>query len=142
MQAINDLTRFIEAQTPIYATVLAELRAGRKRSHWMWFIFPQIAGLGLSPTSRFYAIAGLAEARAYLADETLGSRLVECTQAALLHPARGATEIFGPIDAAKFRSSMTLFARADPKAECFPAALQIFFEGRADEATLGILGAS
>jgi uncharacterized protein (DUF1810 family) len=136
-----NLARFAEAQSPIHNTALVELRAGQKRTHWMWFIFPQIAGLGVSATSRFYAIADLAEARAYLADETLGSRLAACTDAVLLHPTRTASQIFGPIDAAKFRSSMTLFAQANPQAARFTAALETFFEGRPDEKTLDILRA-
>ncbi len=134
-----NLSRFTEAQNPLYPAILAELCAGQKRTHWMWFVFPQLAGLGLSPTSRFYALSSLAEAQAYLADPILGPRLAECTQAVLTHPTRTAEQIFGPIDAAKFRSSLTLFAEADPAAAHFPAALKTFFANQPDEKTLHLL---
>jgi uncharacterized protein (DUF1810 family) len=131
-----NLARFAEAQTPIYPAIVAELRAGQKRTHWMWFVFPQIAGLGQSPTSRHYAIEKLAEAQAYLNDETLGPRLTECTNLVLTHPNKTATQIFGPIDDAKFRSSMTLFACAAPTNPLFRAALKTFFNAEPDELTL------
>ena len=138
MYYMPDLTRFHDAQAATYATALAELRAGEKRSHWMWFIFPQIAGLGQSPTARRYAIADLAEARAYLADPVLGPRLEEAARALLTHDAP-ATAILGGIDAMKLRSSMTLFRAAG--AEVAGEVLARFFDGEADGATLDLLGA-
>ena len=108
------MQRFIGAQEPIYATVLAELTAGCKKTHWMWFIFPQIAGLGFSSMAQRYAIASLDEARAYLAHPVLGKRLEDCTRAVLHHGGRTAYEIFDSPDDMKFRSSMTLFHRAAP----------------------------
>lgn len=132
----DGLERFVEAQRPIYATTLAELRAGSKRSHWMWFIFPQIAGLGRTSTAKFYAIRDLTEARAYLADETLGPRLDECTRAILAWAGRKSAEaILGPVDAMKFRSSMTLFEIAGGGAD-FGRALDAFYGGERDAATL------
>jgi uncharacterized protein (DUF1810 family) len=130
------LQRFLAAQEPVYATVVAELSAGRKRSHWMWFIFPQVAGLGSSPTAVFFAISSLDEARAYLNHLTLGPRL--CQSAALMLAAQtaSATDILGPIDAAKFRSSMTLFEAASPQEPTFAACLHKFFAGERDRATL------
>jgi uncharacterized protein (DUF1810 family) len=139
---MSSLNRFVEAQRPIYDDVLDELRAGRKQSHWMWFIFPQIAGLGRSETARFYAIESLAEARVYLAHDLLGPRLAECTGAMLAWIGRrGATEILGTIDALKFRSSMTLFEAAGG-GECFAAAIGGFFDDRRDEQTLALLADS
>src|SRR5579871_4076516 len=105
----HNLARFIAAQHGVYVRVLAELAAGRKESHWMWFVFPQIAGLGSSPTAQRYAIGSLAEARAYLAHPLLGARLRECAHALIDLPSRSASAIFGDIDAMKLRSSMTLF---------------------------------
>ena len=133
------LERFIDAQAPIYAQALGELRAGQKQSHWMWFIFPQIAGLGQSPTSRAYAIQSLQEAQAYLSHPVLGARLRECCQ--MLMNARGnsARDIFGPIDAMKLHSCLTLFAEADHDEALFHDLLEKYFEGEADEATLEIL---
>lgn len=128
--------RFVEAQRPKYEQVLAELRAGTKRSHWMWFIFPQIAGLGRSPTAQAYAIAGEAEARAYLAHPVLGPRLRECTDAMLDWAGRKSAEaILGPIDALKFRSSMTLFEAAGGGAR-FGEAIGAFYGGERDRLTL------
>jgi uncharacterized protein (DUF1810 family) len=118
-----------------YDAVVAELRSGRKRSHWMWFVFPQIAGLGQSPISRRYAISSLAEAQAYLAHRVLGPRLVECARIVSGLPAASAEDIFGAVDAMKLRSSMTLFARADPENPVFGAVLDTYFGGQADEAT-------
>ena len=108
----DDLERFVDAQDDIYDRVVAELRAGRKTSHWMWFVFPQIAGLGRSPTAVRYAISGSEEARAYLAHPVLGPRLRECAGILLGHSGLSAFDIFGGIDAMKLRSSMTLFAEA------------------------------
>lgn len=130
------LNRFVEAQSPVYGQALAELQAGRKQSHWMWFVFPQIAGLGSSPMAQRYAIQSLDEARDYLAHELLGRRLAECTTAVLSHPERTVHAIFGSPDDMKFHSSMTLFHRADPSEEPFRRALDVFFDGKEDEATL------
>ena len=137
-----DLDRFLAAQDGggTYAQALAELRAGRKRSHWMWFVFPQIEGLGRSPTARAYAIFSLAEARAYLAHPVLGVRLRECADALLGLGGGDPVAVMGPIDALKLRSSMTLFARADPAEERFPSVLRKFYAGEEDEATLSRLG--
>ena len=133
------LERFIEAQAPVYAQALAELRAGQMRSHWMWFIFPQIAGLGQSPMSRAYAIQSLDEARAYLSHPLLGARLGECCQALMNLRAKSAEDIFGSIDAIKLRSCLTLFTEADDDEVLFYNLLEKFFDGEADEATLEIL---
>lgn len=132
----HDLARFESAQAPIYHQALAELVSGRKRSHWMWFIFPQVAGLGLSDTSRRYASASLAEARAYLAHPLLGVRLVECTRAVCTHRGTTALAIFGSPDDAKFRSSLTLFGQVS---DDFHEALTIFFDGQPDSKTLEML---
>jgi uncharacterized protein (DUF1810 family) len=134
-----NLNRFIDAQASDYAQALAELRDGRKQSHWMWFVFPQLAGLGRSPMARFYAICSLDEARSYLAHPLLGPRLAQCTAAALAHADDGADAIFGSIDAMKFRSSMTLFEAAAKKPGTFRAALDSFFGGLRDSATLDLL---
>jgi uncharacterized protein (DUF1810 family) len=133
------LDRFIEAQAPIYAQALGELRAGQKQSHWMWFIFPQIAGLGQSATSRAYAIQSLAEARAYLAHPVLGVRLRECCQAVMNLRGQSAEDIFGSVDAIKFRSCLTLFTEVDHGEVVFFNLLEKYFDGDADEATLEIL---
>ena len=132
---MTDLDRFIVAQDDVYAGVLEELRQGRKTSHWMWFIFPQIAGLGRSETSRHFAIGTLDEARAYVADPVLGARLRECADVLVGTPTRTAEEIFGPIDAVKLRSSMTLFYRAAPGEPVFAKVLDRYFGGVADPAT-------
>lgn len=130
------LQRFLTAQAPVIVQVRAELRAGRKSSHWMWFIFPQIAGLGRSETARFYAIGSRDEAMAYLAHPVLGPCLLECT--GLVNALNGvsAEQIFGSVDAAKFRSCMTLFASVAPDRDEFADALRKYFEGVADAATL------
>jgi uncharacterized protein (DUF1810 family) len=134
-----DLQRFVEAQAPVYSGVLAELRRGRKESHWMWFIFPQLAGLGHSAMARHYAIGSLAEAKAYLEHPQLGVRLIECTGAVLMHAGIRAEHIFGPVDAMKLRSSMTLFAELPSAAECFERCLRDFFGGERDSRTLELL---
>ena len=118
-----------------YEHATAELMRGRKTSHWMWFVFPQIAGLGHSEMSRRYAISSLAEARAYLAHPVLGRRLVECASILVALPDRTAEQIFGGIDAQKLRSSMTLFLRADPDEQVFAQVLDQYFEGATDVAT-------
>jgi uncharacterized protein (DUF1810 family) len=126
-----DLERFVHAQDEhqTYAHAVAELRRGRKTSHWMWFVFPQIAGLGRSPMAQAYAIADLEEARAYLAHPVLGPRLVECARIVASHQGVTAEQIFGGIDAMKLRSSMTLFARADPDQPVFAEVLESYFDG-------------
>lgn len=134
-----DLSRFVDAQAPVYARALAELRRGRKESHWMWFVFPQLAGLGRSPTARFYAIGSLDEAGAYLAHSVLGPRLIECTEAVLAHRDRSAEAIFGSVDAMKLRSSMTLFEAAAGDSGTFGQTLDSFFGGARDAATLALL---
>jgi len=131
-----NLGRFVEAQAPVHDRALAELKAGRKQSHWMWFVFPQIAGLGRSPMAQHYAIQNLAEARAFLAHPLLGARLRECTQAVLDVEGKTAHEIFGSPDDLKFRSSMTLFAHAAPDEELFRAALDKYFDGEEDALTV------
>ncbi|MCW2968672.1 MAG: hypothetical protein JWM71_2444 [Solirubrobacteraceae bacterium] len=131
------LGRFTAAQDAdgTYERALAELRAGRKTSHWMWFVFPQIAGLGSSPTSRRYAISSLEEARSYLAHPVLGPRLLECTRLVADLGGRTARDVFGEIDAVKLRSSMTLFAIASSEEPVFGAVLDRFFGGSRDPAT-------
>jgi uncharacterized protein (DUF1810 family) len=133
------LSRFVEAQTATYGTALAELRRGRKTSHWMWFVFPQIAGLGRSPTARLYAIADLAEARAYLAHPVLGPRLVEAVAAINALPGHDAHAVFGAPDDMKLRSSLTLFQAADPDEPAFRRALDKYFGGEGDPLTLARL---
>jgi uncharacterized protein (DUF1810 family) len=134
-----DVGRFVRAQAPVYDDVLGELQHGRKSSHWMWFVFPQVAGLGRSETARFYAIGSLDEARAYLAHPLLGPRLLECVRLLLEIEGRTADVILGPIDALKLRSSMTLFLRAAPDEPVFAAVIDRFYGGVADEATDAIL---
>lgn len=136
-----DLSRFVAAQQDVYADALAEIHRGRKRSHWIWFVFPQIAGLGESAMSRRYAIGSLDEARAYLAHPVLGRRLRECAAALLALPGDArAEQVFGEIDARKLRSSMTLFLRAAPEEAPFRQVLQRYFDGVADERTDELLG--
>ena len=137
--AESDLDRFVAAQATVYPRALAELRHGRKESHWMWFVFPQIAGLGFSPMAQHYAIASADEARAYLAHPLLGARLREATEAVLKHRGWSAEAIFGPIDAMKLRSSMTLFEAAAGGAGPFGDALEAFYDGERDPATLSRL---
>lgn len=134
--ADGDLGRFVEAQAATYAAALAELRRGRKASHWMWFVFPQIAGLGRSPTARFYALASLDEARAYLSHPVLGPRLSEVVDAILALPGRDARAVFGSPDDLKLRSSLTLFQAAAPDEPRFQRALDKYFAGRPDPLTL------
>jgi uncharacterized protein (DUF1810 family) len=132
-----DLKRFVTAQDAggTYQQAVAELRRGRKASHWMWFVFPQIAGLGYSATSRMFAISSLDEARAYLAHPVLGPRLVECATIVAQTQDRTAEQIFGGIDAQKLRSCVTLFLRADPGQPVFGQVLAQYFDGRPDPAT-------
>ena len=135
----SNLERFIDAQSDTFETALSELRSGRKQSHWMWFIFPQLAGLGRSPTARYFGIASIAEARDYLADPLLGPRLRSVSEALLRWADdRSADDILGPVDAMKLRSSMTLFEAAsdDP---LFSQLLDSFYSGARDERTLALL---
>jgi uncharacterized protein (DUF1810 family) len=129
----------VDAQAPIYEQVRREMEAGRKQSHWMWFIFPQIAGLGQSPMSIRFAVASLDEAKAYLAHPVLGARLRECAQLTLDVEAKTARDIFGGIDEMKFRSSMTLFARAASDEDLFQRCIDKYFAGASDPATLAKL---
>ncbi|UIJ35452.1 DUF1810 domain-containing protein [Allobranchiibius sp. GilTou73] len=131
-----ELERFVTAQDGgTYDTALRELRAGDKRSHWMWFVFPQIAGLGMSPTAQRYAVSGLPEARAYLQHPVLGPRLRECCEALLGVRGRSAVQILGGIDGVKLRSSMTLFLRADPAERLFTQVLDRYYDGSPDPRT-------
>ena len=135
-----DLERFVKAQAPIFDTALEELKAGRKRGHWMWYVFPQLRGLGESAKAQFYGISSFGEARAYLAHRVLLSRLQLCTVAVLINQGRTLNEIFGSPDDMKFASSMTLFARACAnEANAFRDALDIFCEGRLDPRTQALL---
>ena len=149
---VFSLQRFVAAQDRVYAAVTSELRAGRKRSHWMWFIFPQVQGLGVSPTARHYAIGSLDEAQAYLRHPVLGARLVECTELVLSHAGTPVGRIFGYPDDLKLRSCLTLFAEVaemeqragegegeSAAASAFRRALDVYFDGRKDERTLAIL---
>jgi uncharacterized protein (DUF1810 family) len=135
----HNLQRFVDAQAPVYEQVCAELRAGRKTSHWIWFIFPQIAGLGFSPMAQRFAIAGRGEAESYLQHPLLGPRLAECTMLVNQHSSEDIVDIFGDIDAMKFRSSMTLFAKAAEDNGIFIEALRNFCGGEMDELTLARL---
>ena len=134
-----DLERFVQAQEPVYAKVLAELRTGHKHSHWMWFIFPQIAGLGRSEMAQRYAIASGDEAAAYLAHPVLGPRLRECAGIVAALGSDSAEEVFGHPDELKFRSSMTLFADVAPDEAVFQACIDKYFDGEPDDATLARL---
>ena len=132
-----DLERFVAAQDGgVYEQALRELRAGAKRSHWMWFVFPQVAGLGHSPMAQRYAVSGLAEAHAYATHPVLGARLVECAQALLELPGRDPVRVLGSVDALKLRSSMTLFEAAVPDERVFGEVLERYYGGERDEATL------
>jgi uncharacterized protein (DUF1810 family) len=138
----HDLSRFIEAQEGVYDRALAEIRGGRKRSHWMWFVFPQIDGLGSSSMAKRYAIKGRAEAEAYLAHPVLGPRLLACAEAAAAVPGTAsALEVFGSPDDMKLRSSATLFACVSPDDSAFERVLARYFRGERDPATLRLLGA-
>ncbi len=134
-----DLDRFVEEQERVIASVLSDLKQGRKRGHWMWFIFPQLRGLGHSETSRYFGIASLQEAVAYLRHSILGPRLVSCTELVNAVNGRSAEDIFGDIDAMKFRSCMTLFAQAAPDNQVFTIALNKYFGGESDSLTIDYL---
>ncbi len=142
MSDLHRLQRFVDAQGSVLDDVLAELGAGRKRSHWMWFVFPQIHGLGRSSTARHFAISSMDEAEAYLAHPVLGERLRRCTGLVNAVSGRSAFDIFGSPDDMKFHSSMTLFARASGGDALFDTALERYFGGRQDPATLAILGSA
>lgn len=135
-----NLNRFLQAQETTYESALSEIRSGRKKTHWMWFIFPQVAGLGFSSTSVFYAINSLDEARAYLAHPLLGSRLEECCQALLALENLTVHEIFGSPDDLKLRSSMTLFAYVAPPGSVFEQVLAKYCDGKPDQLTIELLG--
>ncbi len=135
-----DLNRFLLAQEADYERALAEIQSGRKRTHWMWYVFPQFDGLGFSATSQRYAIKSLAEADAYLGHPVLGPRLIECAEAALGVEARSALEIFGTPDDMKLRSCATLFASVSPAGSVFELLLAKYFEGEGDEGTLRLVG--
>jgi uncharacterized protein (DUF1810 family) len=136
----HNLSRFVEAQQDDYEQALAEIRKGRKSSHWMWYILPQFHGLGFSSMSRRYSIKSVAEAKAYLAHPILGPRLVECAEAALRVEGRSAFDIFGSPDEMKLRSSATLFAVASPAGSVFDRLLDKYFQGKRDDKTLHLLG--
>lgn len=135
-----DLERFVDAQRESYARALGEITKGRKQTHWIWYVFPQLAGLGRSALARFFAIHSLEEARAYLAHPILGPRLLECVTALQNLPIPDPVAVFGSVDAKKVRSCLTLFAEAAPKQPLFNATLDRWFGGHKDEATLAILG--
>ncbi len=134
-----NLNRFVLAQDGVYSGVIAELMQGEKTGHWIWFIFPQIAGLGHSPVSQRYSLSSIKEARAYYDHPVLGPRLVECTNLVLAAKNRSVEQIFGPLDALKFRSCMTLFSVADPENQIFQKAVDRCFEGEPDTLTLKAL---
>ncbi len=138
----HDLNRFVQAQAGDYERALAEIRSGRKRSHWMWYIFPQFDGLGFSPTSKRYAIKSIAEAKAYLAHPVLGLRLRECAEAALGVEGRSALEIFGSPDDMKLRSCATLFASVSPAGSVFHRLLDKYYQGEKDSQTLRLVGSA
>lgn len=142
MPDAHDLQRFVDAQAPVYEQVRAELRAGRKRSHWMWFVFPQLRGLGGSAMATRFGIASLDEARAYLAHPMLGARLRECCALMLQVPGRSAHDILGSPDDLKFRSCLTLFALAAPGETLFPGGLERFYGGIPDARTEALLNAA
>ena len=136
---VHDLRRFLDAQQGSYEVALSEIRREQKRSHWMWFVFPQYVGLGISPTSQRYAIKSVAEAEAYLNDPVLGRRLVECAEALLSVDGRSARQIFGSPDDMKLKSSVTLFAHVSPPGSVFERVLGKYFRGERDGNTLRLL---
>lgn len=139
MEAQNNLQRFLDAQDQTYDTALAEIRNGHKESHWMWYIFPQLLGLGFSDIAKFYGIRGLQEANAYFSHPVLGPRLLEVTNSVMQIPGKSATQIFGVPDDVKFRSCMTLFALTDNADPIFNTAVEKYFNGLQDEYTLDLL---
>ena len=139
MEQTKQLNRFVDAQKIHYDIALCEIRQGRKVSHWMWFIFPQLKGLGKSASATYYGIDGFAEARAYYEDALLGARLIEICNALLAHTDKTAVQIFGSVDAKKLRSCMTLFHAVDPECEVFEQILKQFYCGKEDYRTLAML---
>ena len=135
----DDLQSFVDEQAGVYETALSEISSGRKRSHWMWFIFPQLAGLGSSAMAQRYAISGVAEAKAYLQHPVLGPRLIECAEAVVVHDGPSAAYIFGSPDDLKLRSSATLFALVSPPGSVFERLLEKYFDGTPDDKTLQLL---
>jgi uncharacterized protein (DUF1810 family) len=135
----HDLTRFVDAQRDVYEQALSEIRSGRKRTHWMWFVFPQIAGLGSSAASQHFAIRDRTEAQAYLDDPILGARLLECAQALMDLDAGSASDVFGYPDDIKLRSSMTLFSELAGPASVFAQVIDTYFNGQSDERTVKLL---
>lgn len=142
MGDLFDLERFVNAQDEVYEAVQAELARGKKTSHWMWFVFPQLKGLGFSSTAQHFGIAGREEAHAYWMHSVLGPRLKECTELVLAVPGKTAREIFGTPDDLKFRSSMTLFGAVAPEEEAFQKALKKYYGGAGDSKTIALLSAS
>lgn len=140
MATANNLNRFLEAQATTYQQALSEIKSGRKRSHWMWFIFPQLQGLGYSETARYYAIQDMEEARLYLQHSVLGPRLIEISEAMLQVEGKTASQILGSPDDLKLKSSMTLFAALPAAAPIFRAVLEKYYDGEEDEKTLQLLG--
>ena len=138
MEDPHDLRRFVEAQENDYEHALSEIRSGRKRSHWMWYVFPQLAGLGMSATSQHYAVKSLAEAEAYLAHPVLGPRLIACAEAVLRIDGRSALEILGSPDDMKLRSCATLFAYVSPEGSVFHRVIDKYCDGQPDEKTLSL----
>lgn len=138
----HNLGRFVQAQADVYQQALAEVRAGRKQSHWMWYVFPQFDGLGFSSASKMYAIKSVAEAKAYLEHPILGARLVECCEATVGIEGRSAVEVFGSPDDMKLRSCVTLFATVSPTGSVFERLLDKFFQGDRDEETLRLMAAA
>jgi len=134
-----DAARFINAQKHSYETALAEIRSGKKTSHWMWYIFPQLKGLGRSSTSDYYGLNGTADAREYIDNPVLGARLIEISNALLIHKDKTAVEIFDTTDAKKLKSCMTLFREAAPEIKVFGEVLEQFFKGKIDYRTIGLL---
>jgi uncharacterized protein (DUF1810 family) len=137
--ATHDLTRFVDAQRDVYEQALSEIRSGRKRTHWMWFVFPQVAGLGSSPASQHFAIRDRAEAQAYLDHPILGARLLECARALLDLDAGSASEVFGYPDDLKLKSSMTLFSEVSGPGSLFAQVLEKYFDGESDQRTIHLL---
>ncbi|WP_462402320.1 DUF1810 domain-containing protein [Pseudomonas sp. Marseille-QA0332] len=134
-----NLARFVEAQGPVYVRAFQELQAGRKTSHWMWFVFPQLRGLGHSEMAQRYGLSGLEEGRAYLAHAVLGNRLERCVSVLLQHADKSARQILGTPDDLKLRSCLTLFGQVDPANPLWQLALEQFFDGEPDKATLGLV---
>lgn len=139
LPAPEPLQRFLDAQAPVWEAVIEELRSGRKETHWMWFVFPQIAGLGTSRMSQKYAVVGKAEAQAYAMHPVLGARLRHCFELVLAHRNRTAESILGAIDAKKLQSCATLFRACDGRNPLFDEALKVFYNGEPDQATLSLL---